>query len=334
MEIWFTGNKPHFNAATAHPDLVWVCESAQSSSNRPPILHAGAVRWRCVPAWLSGGRDLIHCQSLDADWLAACKAGHRDTSNRLRTGQRHFLIQFERSGDGLRITLSTRIVDEHTFMIRSLRNIQAITALAAICLSPFAVQAQAVQQPADEIEVIHPAHPVWLLEQPDAKNPLLTARTFGDSAYGDFHVNATLQVSCYPQSQKARFTLQIAPASLGFDSDPFEGPDATANGPLNITTGTRTTVDHRVSGSWTSGGTFQVGSLFSISTDIPPPELDYWVGDASRGQSLNLSLAPAKAGDKRLTATFSLPENNDGLKQVIQLCLGAAKVAPEKPKRD
>jgi hypothetical protein len=186
----------------------------------------------------------------------------------------------------------------------SLRN----TALAALCLSPFA---------AAGIEVIQPVHPVWLLEQPYAESALLTARTFGDSAYGDYRVNATLQISC---SQTARLTLQIAPASLGFDSDPFEGPDATADGPLQITTGTRPSVEHRVSGSWTAGGAFQVGDLFSISTDMPAPELKYWLSDASRGQPLKLALAPAKTGGKPLTATFSLPQDNQGLKRA---CLGA-----------
>jgi hypothetical protein len=209
----------------------------------------------------------------------------------------------------LRINLGTRIDFEYTFMNRSLRN--SITALAAICLSPIA---------AAEIEVIRPAHPVWLLEQPDAENAMLTARTFGESAYGDYQVNATLLISCHAQSQKARLTLQIAPASLGFDSDPFEGPDATASGPLHITTGTRATVDQRVSGFWTSGGSFQVGSLFSINTDITSPELDYWLSDASRGQPLKLSLAPAKTGGKPLTATFLLPRDNERLKQA---CLGA-----------
>ncbi|WP_414873722.1 MULTISPECIES: hypothetical protein [unclassified Pseudomonas] len=221
-------------------------------------------------------------------------------------------------------------------MFRPLHFILAlcVTLLTAICVPPFDAYAQASEKSADAIQPIRSAHPVWLLEQPYADNPMLTARTYGDSAYGDYHVNATLLVSCHPQTQGAGLALQIAPAALGFDSDPFEGPDATADGPLRITIGKLTTVDHQVSGSWNYGGFFQVGAIFAISTRIPRAELAYWASDASRGQSLNLSLAPAKAGDKRLTAAFSLPENNDGLKQVIQRCLGAAKVAPQKPKRD
>lgn len=150
--------------------------------------------------------------------------------------------------------------------------------------------------------------------------PCSLHETFGDSAYGDYHVNATLQIDCSPESKKARLTLQIAPTSLGFDSDPFEGPDATANGPLHITTGTRPSVEHRVSGSWTAGGAFQVGDVFSISTEIAAPELDYWLSDASRGQPLKLLLAPAETDGKPLTATFLLPQDNERLKQA---CPGA-----------
>ncbi|MGH8388855.1 MAG: hypothetical protein ACRESJ_25805 [Pseudomonas sp.] len=203
-------------------------------------------------------------------------------------------------------------------MIGSLRTTQA---LLLASLATFATHAQSDNTPAQVDRIIRPMHPVWLLEQPYAENPMLTARTFGDSAYGEYHVKATLQISCHPQTQGAGVTLQIAPHSLGFHSDPFEGPDATANGPLHITTGNRPAGEYRVSGFWTSAGAFQVGSIFAIETHLPRDELAYWASDASRGQPLKLSLVPAKAGAKPLTAEFSLPENNDGLKQVIQPCL-------------
>lgn len=172
--------------------------------------------------------------------------------------------------------------------------------------------------------IITPAAPVWLLEQPYANSPMLTARTFGGSAYGDNHVKASLEISCSPQSPTASVALQITPASLGFDAAPFEGPDASANGPLRITTATRTAIDHPVNGVWTYGGAFQIGTVFALSTAVAPDELAYWASDASRGQTLKLSIAPANEGDKPLTATFLLPANNNGLKRVIQPCLGHA----------
>lgn len=217
-------------------------------------------------------------------------------------------------------------------MIGSPHSTQAVffTLLTAICFLPFEAHAQAGGTKTEGTQIIRPTRPVWLLEQPYADNPLLTARTFGDSAYGDYHVNASLQISCHPQNQAAGFTLQIAPVSLGFDSNPFEGPDATADGPLRITAGARTT-NYRVSGFWTHGGVFQVGTIFAITTSISRDELAQWASDASRGHPLKLSLDPAKAGDKQLTATFSLPENNDGLKAVIQPCLGGVGAKTVKP---
>ncbi|MGY2273602.1 MULTISPECIES: hypothetical protein [Pseudomonas] len=172
--------------------------------------------------------------------------------------------------------------------------------------------------------IITPAAPVWLLEQPYADSPMLTARTFGGSAYGDYHVKASLEISCSPQNPTASLALQITPAALGFDVAPFEGADASANGPLRITTATRTAINHPVNGVWTYGGAFQIGTVFALRAAVPHDELAYWASDASRGQTLKLSVAPAKEGDKPLTATFLLPANNNGLKRVIQPCLGNA----------
>jgi hypothetical protein len=208
-------------------------------------------------------------------------------------------------------------------MTGSLRSTQTrfLTSLVAICFPVLPAHAQPDDTSTNEILIIRPADPIWLLEQPYADNPMLTARTYGNSAYGNYQVNANLQILCYPQSRAAGLALQITPSPLGFDSAPFEGPDATANGPLHITMGTGPAVDHRVSGIWTVGGFFQLGSIFAFNTSLSRDELVHWASDASRGQSLNLSLAPAKSGGVPLTATFSLPKNNAGLKKVIESCL-------------
>ncbi|MHC8344999.1 hypothetical protein [Pseudomonas sp. RT6P73] len=202
-------------------------------------------------------------------------------------------------------------------MIRSIKTL-TFTLSVALCFSHFDAHAQAVSESADGIQVISPAHPVWLVEQHYVASPVLSASTYGDSAYGDYHNKANLEISCHPENPEAGLTLHFAPESLGFNSGPFEGPGAV--GAMRITTGTRTAVDHQTSGSWTDGGVFQVGTIFSLYTAIPRDELAYWASDASRGQPLQLLLAP-KEGGKPLTATFSLPKNNDGLKKVIQPCI-------------
>ena len=198
------------------------------------------------------------------------------------------------------------------------------TLFAALFALPLHADAQAGDASGFGAAIITPAHPVWLLEQPYADSPKLTARTVGVSAYGGFHVKASLEISCYPQNPLASLALQIAPQSLGFDSDPFEGKDASANGPLRVSTGTRASIELPVNGVWTDGGAFQIGTLFVLSAAVPPAELAYWLSDASQGQTLTLSLAPATAGAAPLTATFVLPENNTGLNKILRACRGVA----------
>jgi hypothetical protein len=197
---------------------------------------------------------------------------------------------------------------------------QTFTLIAALLIP----SAQAGETSATDTPVITEAQPVWLLERPFPDGPMLAARIFGDSAYGDYHAKANLAISCHPQNPKAGLTLEISPQSLGWDGDPFEGKDAPADGPLRITTGTRAAVDHLVNGVWNHGGSFQIGTVFALSTPVPREELAYWVSDASRGQTLTLRLAPATEGGKPLTASFTLPINNNTLKKAVQPCLGPA----------
>lgn len=198
------------------------------------------------------------------------------------------------------------------------------TLFAALFMPPLNACAQGGGASSNEAPIMSPAHPLWLLEQPYADGPMLTARTVGDSAYGDYHAKANLAISCHPKNPDAGLTLDISPQSLGVDIAPFEGKDASANGPLRITTGTRTAVEQRVNGFWYAGGALQIGTVFALSTIVPRKELAYWASDASRGQPLTLWLAPATEGRKPLTASFTLPANNAGLKKVIQPCLDNA----------
>ncbi|NVZ22077.1 hypothetical protein [Pseudomonas costantinii] len=200
----------------------------------------------------------------------------------------------------------------------------ALTLFAATLIAHFDAYAQTGNESATDTHVITTAHPMWLIERPFPDGQMLVARTLGDSTYGDgdHHVKANLVISCHPRNPEAGLTLEISPQSLGLNSDPFEGKDASANGPLRITMGTRPAVDHLVNGFWYYGGPFQIGLVFALSTSVPRDELTYWASDASRGQTLALSLAPATEGGKPLTASFTLPANNNGLKKAILPCLG------------
>ncbi len=210
-------------------------------------------------------------------------------------------------------------------MVRPLQTL-AIAVSAYIFLPLLNAFAQPSQSAVADTQIISAVLPVWLVERPSDEGAGLTATVFGDSAYGDYHAKAGLVIGCNPQNPQAGLVLQISPEPLGFDSDPFEGKDAPADGRLRITTGKRSSVDLPVNGIWTHGGVFQIGTIFAfhMGTPLPRDELAYLASDASRGRTMTLSLAPAKEGGKRLTATFSLPSNNDGLKKVLQPCLDAS----------
>lgn len=197
-----------------------------------------------------------------------------------------------------------------------------LVALSLACLSAYA---QPVGTPAHGLEVFSPSTPVWVLERDYAEASTLTARTFGDSNYGGYKAKAGLWISCHPENPNAGLTLQISPAALGFNADPYEGKDASAQGPLRITLGAHPAGKYPVNAVWTDAGTFQVGTALALFTPVPRDEIARWASDASRGQPLTLSLAPAEKNAKPLTATFVLPHNNAALQKAIMPCLDAAK---------
>ncbi|WP_338480866.1 hypothetical protein [Pseudomonas trivialis] len=200
----------------------------------------------------------------------------------------------------------------------------AFTLLAALLTPSLSVHAQGDDELTFGASIITPGQPVWLLEKPYDDSAWLTARTFGNSTYGDYSTIASLQISCYAQNPTAGLALQINPQLLRFDIAPFEGKDASANGPLRITTEGRPAVDHLVNGVWAYGGAFQMGHIFTLNAYASQDKLADWASDALRGKTLKLSLAPAQKGGKPLTATFTLPANNDGLKKIFKICQSAA----------
>lgn len=200
----------------------------------------------------------------------------------------------------------------------------AVTLFTVLCIPCALANAQTGDEFVLAMPIITPSNPAWLLEQPYEEGSTLVARTMGNSAYGARQEKAALAISCYRQSPRARLTLEIRAESLGFDVRPFEGKDASANGPLRTNTGTRTAFNLPVNGVWTYGSAFQIGTIFALSTSLPQEELAYWLSDASRGQPLTLSLAPATQGGEPLIATFALPKNNSGLKAIFQSCSGTA----------
>lgn len=163
-----------------------------------------------------------------------------------------------------------------------------------ILLLALAVAAPAVATPTD---------PLWVLQRTNNANT--TVRTFGESAHKNYKANAALSISC--SEAAATLTLEVDVKALGFESDPYEGPDAEKDGPVMLTTGTGKPVAHKVSGWWSVAEMYQVGSQFVFSGGIPKAELTTWLADDTRGKTVK-----GKLGE--MTFDFKWPSNVDALR--------------------
>lgn len=183
--------------------------------------------------------------------------------------------------------------------------------ILAAALLPGMLIAQASQQAASA--------PGWLIEKPYAEQPMPGARIAGIASYNAFQGNATLALRCY-KNGAIRAELVIDPKQLGFDSDPYEGPDATAHGPVTTSIGNNPPIGHSVSGWFGDGGPFNVGTPFLFGFALTKAESQQWAA-AQPGQSLRI-VVPSAAGKSKLTAEFRWPEDNAPFKQVVTPCLG------------
>lgn len=172
-----------------------------------------------------------------------------------------------------------------------------------------------------EVPVASSQNPLWLVEQPYASNPLLTARLAGSAQVAAFRSNATLMLSCHPNYPGISLGLQISAEQLGFAVAPFEGPDATANGPLRLSSGSRPSQPYLVSGAYRDAGSFQVGTIFEFLLTPEPQEMAYWASDAGRGQLIKLRLETPQVGLPGLSAEFQLPQDTAGIRHVLGPCL-------------
>ncbi|GLQ51971.1 hypothetical protein ACFFJT_14170 [Dyella flava] len=164
---------------------------------------------------------------------------------------------------------------------------------------------------------------IWLLEKPVPAAPLLTARIAGVASYQHFQSGATLAFSCRPDGAGIGVELAVGAQALGFDTDPYEGPDATTNGPVTVISGKARGVQLRVSGFYGDGGSFDTGTPFVFAFRPTTAQVLPWTADTVRGQSLRVLVPAAKAGAP-MTAEFRWPVDNSVFKRVVMPCVDAA----------
>lgn len=159
---------------------------------------------------------------------------------------------------------------------------------------------------------------LWLFEQPEPAAPLYRARIAGIASYQQYTANATLAFVCRSDGGHVSMELVIDPKALGFDTDPYEGPDATAHGPLAVTS---PAVKLMVNGWYGDGGAFNVGTpfVFGVSTgNVDAVARQALVGHGTLSMEL-----PAAKGGKALKLAFRWPDDSSVLKRVITPCLSA-----------
>ncbi|WP_256585438.1 hypothetical protein [Pseudomonas sp. Irchel 3H3] len=164
----------------------------------------------------------------------------------------------------------------------------------------------------------------WYLEQPDPYNPIASARLKGEASHGDRTSPAILQVTCFPSPRRADISLYTSTAQLGFNPEPFHGPDAVSTGPLSLTTGKSAPLDYAVNGFYTAEQARKGDFVFSLFESTNHRELNEWTTETTRGQPINMTLPSAIEGDLPLVATFVLPQDDSGLRKVIGPCLSAS----------
>jgi hypothetical protein len=181
----------------------------------------------------------------------------------------------------------------------------------ALCMSQAFAQSAIPHGPAN----------LWLFEQPVEAAPLYRARIAGTATYQSYTTNATLAFACRTDGGHVSMELVIDPKSLGFDADSYEGPNATAHGPVVVKGATAPSVALKVSGWYGDGGAFNVGTPFVFGASSG--DIDAVVRSGLSGSGAVSIDVPAPKGGKPLTATFRWPDDSGVLKRVVTPCLGS-----------
>lgn len=169
---------------------------------------------------------------------------------------------------------------------------------------------------------------VWQVEKPYEHSEVLTAVLGGNTYYNSKSGEARLEISCVfdsPTRTRMPFALEVPAHRLDFNTNDYEGPDASTSGPLRMITGHRAPVSYRVSG-WISAISRQEDDwIFGFGAAADIPEMRYWLTESAHGQRVTLTLPSTIENDDPLTAEFVLPDDDSGLRKVIGPCLKASR---------
>ena len=180
---------------------------------------------------------------------------------------------------------------------------------------------------ADSAPPLHQSK-VWQVEKPYDHSEVLTAVLSGKTYYKGKSGEARLEIGCVfdsPTRIRIPLALEVPAHRLDFNTNDYEGPDASTSGPLRMITGQRAPVSYQVAG-WISARSRQEdGWIFGFGATADIPEMRYWLTESAHGQRVTLTLPSTVENDDPLTAEFVLPDDDSGLRKVIGPCLKASR---------
>lgn len=157
---------------------------------------------------------------------------------------------------------------------------------------------------------------IWLIDRDGSSGRV--ARIAGTVHYGAYEAHATLGFQCGKGGGRVvPVELAFNAATVGFDTDPYEGPAATASAQLTFASGSSSPVKLGASGFYGVGGRFDTGTPFVFATRVSRESMRG--GSAARGEPLHMTFPTAKGMFK---AEFRWPADNAPLLKVIGPCLG------------
>lgn len=186
-----------------------------------------------------------------------------------------------------------------------------VLALPCVAITAYAADGQA------------PESSGWLLEHTSTA-PIYRARMAGVSNYlSNSQGSATLAFGCRADTPGVFLELAFDPARSGFNTDPYEGPDASMSGPLTFVNGSDPAVGFRVAGWFGEGGPFDTGTpfIFGVNrSDALDAQIRHWLAPRTAGQRLQVTV-PAAAKGAPMTLQFRWPGDDSVFRRVVTMCL-------------
>lgn len=155
----------------------------------------------------------------------------------------------------------------------------------------------------------------WVAVIPAAESALRIVALAGDAKVGEQTAPARFTVTCRPDAV-LEASLDI-PEALGFDSDPFEGPEGIGleRPLLSLALGKGGATSYYVNGWWIDS------SVFTFALTPSALEVSRWLSRS--GQRLRIEVQPPDAGAPALHAEFLLPQEIEVFDAAVRPCLRA-----------